>query len=234
MLSDAEQVHMKLLVIEDERRMVELLHKGLTEEGHTVHCACNGTEGLRAARISQFDVIILDVMLPKLSGYEVARRLRAENNTTALLMLTARDSVPDIVRGLDLGADDYMTKPFSFHELLLRLRVVKRRAAASRTTLRVGGLVLDCPSREVTRDGVDLGLTRTEYSLLLKLMLNAGTVVPREALIAFTWGAGQTIDNNNLDAFMRLLRNKVDVGGAQKLIHTVRGVGYVIRPEGVS
>src|SRR5262245_9016888 len=208
---------MKLLVIEDERRMVELLQKGLTEEGHTVHCACDGTEGLRAARVSQFDVIILDIMMPRLSGYEVARRLRAENNTTALLMLTAKDSVPDIVRGLDLGADDYMTKPFSFHELLLRLRVVKRRAAASRTTLCVGSLVLDCSSREVSRDGAPIGLTRTEYNLLLNLMSRAGRVVPRESLIESTWGTGHEIDNNRLDAFMRLLRNKIAARGAQKL-----------------
>lgn len=225
---------MKLLVIEDEPRMVELLQKGLTEEGHMVHCACHGGEGLRMARNDQFDVIILDVMLPKISGYEVARRLRAENNTTALLMLTARDAVPDIVHGLDLGADDYMTKPFSFQELLLRLRVVKRRADSSRTILHAAGLVVDCSTREVSREGAVIGLTRTEYDLLLNLMCNAGTVVPREALIESTWGPGHEIDSNTLDAFMRLLRNKVDSPGAPKLIQTVRGVGYVIRAGGVS
>jgi two-component system, OmpR family, response regulator MprA len=224
---------MKLLVIEDEPRMVELLQKGLTEEGHMVHCACHGGEGLRMARTDQFDVIILDVMMPKVSGYEVARRLRAENNTTAVLMLTARDSVPDIVHGLDLGADDYMTKPFSFQELLLRLRVVKRRADSSRNRLHAAGLLLDCSTREVSRDGAVIGLTRTEYDLLLHLMCNAGTVVSRESLIESTWG-GHEIDNNTLDAFMRLLRNKVDSGGGQKLIQTVRGVGYVIRVGGVS
>jgi DNA-binding response OmpR family regulator len=226
---------MKLLVIEDERRMVELLKKGLIEEGHTVQHACDGDSGLRLARSAQFDVIILDVMMPKMSGYEVARRLRAECNATAVLMLTAKDSVPDIVHGLDLGADDYMTKPFSFHELLVRLQVVKRRAGNSRRSrLQVAGLSLDRSSRDVSRDGTTVGLTRTEYGLLHKLMSHAGTVVPREALIESTWGAGHEIDNNTLDAFIRLVRNKVDGGHTPKLIHTVRGVGYVIRLAGVS
>jgi DNA-binding response OmpR family regulator len=151
-----------------------------------------------------------------------------------MLMLTAKDSVPDIVRGLDLGADDYMTKPFSFQELLLRLRVLGRRSVSTRTTLRAGSLVLDCALREVSRDGVALGLTRTEYSLLLKLMLHAGSVVPREDLIAFTWGAGHEVDNNTLDAFIRLLRNKVDARPTEKLIHTVRRVGYTVRTEAIS
>ena len=119
---------MKLLVIEDERRMLELLRKGLSEEGHTVSCAADGSEGLQALRDHDFDVVILDVMLPKMNGFELARRMRIENNRTPILMLTARDSVPDIVHGLDLGADDYMTKPFSFDELLLRLRAVRRAA----------------------------------------------------------------------------------------------------------
>jgi DNA-binding response OmpR family regulator len=224
---------MKLLVIEDDRRMVELLQKGLTEEGHAVHCACDGYEGLRAARSSQFDVIILDIMIPKISGYEVAKRLRAENNRTAVLMLTARDSVHDIVRGLDLGADDYMTKPFSFHELLLRLRIVKRRTTLRTTRLHAADLSLDCSTREVSRDGAAIGLTRTEYNLLRKLMSHAGVVVSRESLIEAAWGAGQDIDNNTLDAFMRLLRNKVDAGRTRKLIQTVRGAGYVIRTEDV-
>ena len=146
---------MKLLIVEDEARMSDLLRKGLTEEGHTATCASDGAEGLALAKSYEFDVIILDVMMPKLSGYELAKRLRAERIPTPILMLTARDSVPDVVRGLDLGADDYMTKPFSFDELVARLRAVKRRALVSQdTSLRVADLVVDPASREVEQDYV--------------------------------------------------------------------------------
>ncbi|MGB0103736.1 MAG: winged helix-turn-helix domain-containing protein, partial [Candidatus Sulfotelmatobacter sp.] len=146
-----------------------------------------------------------------------------------VLMLTARDSVPDIVHGLDLGADDYMTKPFSFAELLLRLRAVRRAAAAPRQTqLQIGDLFLDISTRKANRDGKRIDLTRTEYQLLERLMLHAGEVVPREILIA---ASGREMGSNSLDAFMRLLRHKVDSDRRQKLIHTVRGVGYVLDLE---
>jgi len=139
---------MKLLVVEDEARMVELLRKGLSEEGHTVVCARDGSEGLDLARNYEFDVIILDVMMPKLNGYQVAQRLRSAHIATPLLMLTAKDSVPDLVRGLDSGADDYLTKPFAFEELLARLRAVKRRAPVpQQTKLQVGNLVVDPATR---------------------------------------------------------------------------------------
>jgi DNA-binding response OmpR family regulator len=222
---------MKLLIVEDEARMADLLRKGLTEEGHAATCAQDGAEGLALAQSCQFDVIILDVMIPKLSGYELAKRLRAEQVQTPILMLTARDSVPDIVRGLGLGADDYMTKPFSFDELIARLRAVKRRAlVAQETSLRVSDLVLDIASREVRRSGGRVSLTRTEYSLLERLMYHAGSVVSRRSLIESVWGIAHEIEENTLDAFMHLLRAKVDSPGHTKLIHTVRGEGYVIRP----
>ena len=221
---------MKLLIVEDEARMADLISKGLTEEGHTAVCAPDGAEGLALAKSYEFDVIILDIMLPKLSGYEMAKRLRAEKIRTPILMLTARDSVPDIVKGLDLGADDYMTKPFSFDELVARLRAVKRRAlAAQNIHLRVGDLVLDPSSREVLRGESRIALTRTEYNLLERLMYRAGKVVPRQSLIEAVWGFDREIEENTLDAFMHLLRNKVDPPGRPKLIHTVRGVGYMIR-----
>jgi DNA-binding response OmpR family regulator len=223
---------MKLLIVEDEARMAGLLHKGLTEEGHTATCAADGAEGLVLAKTYEFDVIILDVMMPKLNGYELAKRLRAEKVRTPILMLTARDSVPDVVKGLDLGADDYMTKPFSFDELVARLRAVKRRALiAEDTHLRVSDLVLDPASREVLRGEDRVSLTRTEYNLLERLMYRAGKVVSRRALIESVWGFDRDIEENTLDAFMHLLRNKVDAPGRAKLIHTVRGVGYMIRPE---
>jgi two-component system response regulator MprA len=225
---------MKLLIVEDETRLADLLRKGLTEEGHNAMCAFDGAEGLELAKTYEFDVIILDVMLPKLSGYEVAKRLRAEKIRTPVLMLTAKDSVPDIVRGLDLGADDYMTKPFSFDELVARLRSVKRRAlAAQEIHLRVGDLTLDPSSREVLRGDLRLSLTRTEYNLLERLMYRAGKVVARRSLIEAVWGFDREIEENTLDAFMHLLRGKVDSQGREKLIHTVRGVGYMIRQDGL-
>jgi DNA-binding response OmpR family regulator len=223
---------MNLLIVEDEARMAELLRKGLTEEGHTAVCASDGAEGLVLAKSYEFDVIILDVMMPKLSGYEVAKRLRSEKINTPVLMLTAKDSAADIVRGLDLGADDYLTKPFAFDELLARLRAVKRRAtAAGATQLQVGDLLLDPASREVQRGDSRISLTRTEYSLLERLMYRAGKVVSRRSLIESVWGFDREIEENTLDAFMHLLRNKIDSPGHAKLIHTVRGVGYMIRRD---
>jgi DNA-binding response OmpR family regulator len=221
---------MRILIVEDEARMADLLRKGLTEEGHIASCAADGAEGLALAKQYEFDVIILDIMMPKLSGYELAKRLRTEKVQTPILMLTAKDSVPDIVRGLDLGADDYMTKPFSFDELVARLRAVKRRATVSKDThLRVADLVLDPAGREVQRGEDKLVLTRTEYNLLERLMYRSGKVVPRRALIEAVWGFDREIEENTLDAFMHLLRNKIDPPGRPKLIHTVRGVGYTIR-----
>jgi two-component system response regulator MprA len=163
----------------------------------------------------------------------MAERLRAEKVNTPILMLTARDSVPDIVKGLDLGADDYLTKPFSFEELLARLRAIKRRALIAQDIhLRVADLVLDPASREVLRGEERVSLTRTEYNLLERLMYRAGKVVSRRSLIESVWGLEREIEENTLDAFMRLLRNKVDSPGRPKLIQTVRGVGYTIRGDG--
>jgi len=223
---------MNLLIVEDEKRMVELLSKGLREEGHTVECAMDGIAGLELAMNYEFDVIILDIMMPKLSGYDLAKRLRSEGIPAPVLMLTAKDSVQDVVHGLDLGADDYMTKPFSFSELLARLRAVKRRPRVPHPTqFRVGDLLLDPTTREVSRGGVKIWLTRTEYSLLEELIFRAGTVVRRISLIESVWGFDRDIKVNTLDAFVRLLRNKIDTNASQSLIHTVRGVGYVLRAE---
>jgi len=223
---------MNLLIVEDEKRMASLLRKGLEEEGHTVVCAADGIEGLELSRSYDFDMIILDIMMPRLDGYEFAKKLRADKVPTPILMLTAKDSVQDIVHGLDLGADDYLTKPFSFNELLARLRAVKRRAPVPQPTVfKVDDLSLDPATREVSRGGVRLALTRTEYSLLERLMGRAGKVVPRRLLIESVWGFEREIEDNTLDVFVRLLRSKVDGNGQQRLIHTVRGVGYVIRLE---
>jgi len=229
---DVPGASMKLLVVEDEKRMVELLRKGLTEEGHTVTCATDGSSGLDMAANYDFDVIILDIMMPKLDGYELARRLRSEKVATPVLMLTAKDSVPDIVHGLDVGADDYLTKPFSFNELLARLRAVQRRARVPQPLLlQVGDLTLDPGTRDVSRSGVKISLTRTEYSLLEQLIYQAGSVVRRQYLIEAVWGFDREIEDNTLDVFVRLLRHKIQDDVRPKLIHTVRGVGYILRAE---
>ena len=223
---------MKLLVVEDEPRMLELLRRGLMEEGHNVTCASDGSEGWELAHAYEFDAVVLDVMLPKMNGFELAKRLRQGKIATPVLMLTAKDSVPDVVRGLDAGADDYLTKPFTFNELLARLRALQRRSTSRpQNQLRVGDLILDPESREVSRAGVPITLTRTEYSLLERLMYRAGKVVPRNTLIEAVWGFDREIEENTLDAFVRLLRQKVDREGMPKLILTVRGVGYMIREE---
>jgi len=223
---------MQVLVVEDERRMAELLRQGLEEEGHSVVLAGNGRDGLAMAESHPFDVILLDVMLPGMDGFSVARKLRAARNQTPILMLTARDAAEDVVTGLNLGADDYLVKPFAFDVLLARLRAVSRRGPIPQPVpLRVKDLTLDPASREVTRHGRRIALTRTEYSLLELLMRRAGRVVPRENLIEAVWGYDSEVRGNTLDAFIRLLRDKVDVAAEKKLIHTVRGVGYCLRAE---
>jgi DNA-binding response OmpR family regulator len=223
---------MNLLVVEDEKRMAELLRKGLEEEGHAVICAGDGVEGLELTRSYNFDMIILDIMMPRLDGYELVKRLRVDKVPTPILMLTAKDSVQDIVHGLDLGADDYLTKPFSFNELLARLRAVMRRAPVPQPAIfKVDDLSLDPATRQVSRSGTRLALTKTEYGLLERLMGRAGKVVPRRHLIESIWGFEREIEDNTLDVFVRLLRSKVEGNGQRKLIHTVRGVGYVIRVD---
>ena len=210
--------------------MLALLRRGLSEEGHNVVCASDGSEGWELAHAYEFDAIVLDIMLPKMNGFELAAKLRRENVATPVVMLTAKDSVPDVVRGLDAGADDYLTKPFSFNELLARLRAVQRRSTPrSQNRLQVADLTLDPESREVSRGGISITLTPTEYSLLERLMYRAGKVVPRHSLIELVWGFDREIEENTLDVFVRLLRNKVDREGMPKLIATVRGVGYMIR-----
>lgn len=221
---------MNLLIVEDEPRMLELLRRGLGEEGHSVTCAPDGEEGLYLARNYHFDVVILDVMMPKLDGFQVLQRMRSAKIPTSVLMLTAKDTVPDVVRGLDWGADDYLTKPFSFDELVARLRAVQRRGLQLKNPkLHVSDLTLDPATREVSRAGLGISLTRTEYSLLERLMYRSGKVAERRTLIESVWGLDREVEQNTLDAFMHLLRNKIDQAGQPKLIHTVRGVGYVIR-----
>ncbi len=223
---------MRILIIEDEQKMAKLLKKGLDEEGHSVILAHDGVEGFEIGRRYPFDVIILDVMLPGMTGFEVVRRLRQGKNHVPVLMLTALDAVSDIVNGLYLGADDYLTKPFAFNELLARLQAISRRGPVERLPkLQSADLVLDPVTHTVSRAGKVIHLTKTEYLLLEFLMRHAGRVLRRNELVEAIWGFDSEIENNTLDAFLRLLRKKVDDGHAVKLIHTIRGFGYVLREE---
>ncbi|MFL6351454.1 MAG: response regulator transcription factor [Bryobacteraceae bacterium] len=220
---------MQVLVIEDEQRMAELLRRGLTEEGHHVVVARNGTEGLQIAQSCPFDVIVLDIMLPQMNGLAVARHLRESHNRTPVLMLTARDTAIDIVNGLDSGGDDYLTKPFSFEVFLARLRAVSRRGPIERgPCLQIADLKLDPATREVTRSGAAISLTPREYALLELLLRNTGRVVTRQFILETVWGFDTEVSENTLEAFVRLLRLKIDVQ-PPKLIRTVRGIGYCVK-----
>jgi len=220
---------MQILVVEDERRMADLLKRGLTEEGHQVVVARDGAAGYEMATAASFDVIVADVMLPRVDGIAMTRRLRGARNQTPVLMLTARDTPGDVIKGLDSGADDYLTKPFAFDILLARIRAVSRRGAIPRPVcLEVADVRLDPATREVTRGADRISLTPREYGLLELLMRNPGRVIGRETILESVWGYGCDVNENTLEAFVRLLRIKIDTR-EPKLIHTVRGVGYVMR-----
>jgi DNA-binding response OmpR family regulator len=223
---------MRILIVEDDRRLAHQLKKGMEELGYAVAVASEGTEGLEAARRGEFDVVVLDVMLPGLDGFSIVRRLRAAKRATPILLLTARDAADDVVTGLDAGADDYLTKPFSFKILLARLRALSRRKSVEpTTTLQISDLILDPATREVKRSGSVISLTRTEFILLEMLMRNVSRVITRTRMIEAVWGGDRDIESNTLDVFIRQLRSKIDMPGSHKLIHTIRGIGYALREE---
>jgi two-component system, OmpR family, response regulator len=218
---------MRVLVVEDEIKMAGLLKRALEEEGYAVDVAGRGEDALWFGRENPYDAIVLDVMLPDLDGFEVSRRLREAGRWSPVLMLTARDAVADRVAGLDAGADDYLTKPFSFAELLARLRALVRRGAAERPpVLRVGDLSLDPARRTVMRDGTSIDLTAREFALLEYLMRHAGEVLTRSQLIEHVWDFAYDGDSNVVDVYIRYLRNKVDRPFGRDSIRTVRGAGY--------
>ncbi|HEX5047863.1 MAG TPA: response regulator transcription factor [Gammaproteobacteria bacterium] len=219
-----------MLIVEDEPLMAAQLRKGLEREGYSVLVAADGEQGLELARSVDHDLIVLDWMLPKLDGAQVARRLRQARIETRILMLTARDAPTDVVAGLDCGADDYLIKPFAFEVLLARLRALARRTAATQLpVLRVGDLSVDPAARRVLRGADEIVLSHREFNLLHFLARRSGQIVPRRTLIDAVWGYESTIESNTLDAFIHLLRAKVDAPPRRKLIHTVRGVGYTLR-----
>jgi DNA-binding response OmpR family regulator len=223
---------MRILLVEDDRDLAEYIRRTLEDEDNAVNVCFDGRAGLRAAQMSAFDAIVLDVMLPSLDGFEVTRRLRAAAIATPILLLTGRDAPQDVVRGLDAGADDYLTKPFSFDVLLARLRARTRPGHSSgQVVLRYADLTANTETHEAWRAHTALNLTPTEFSILECLMKFGGRIVTRQRLIDTVWGMDRDVGNNNLDAFIRLLRSKVDGPGQPRLIQTSRGVGYVLRQE---
>jgi DNA-binding response OmpR family regulator len=218
---------MRILIVEDDHKMSIVLRDALERRAHRILLASTGTDGLDIALSHQFESIILDAMLPGMDGFAVARSLRNSRISTPILMLTARDATADIVRGLDSGVDDYLTKPFAFEELFARLRALGRRTAASASlSYHLGDLELDPLTHAASRAGTPINLTRTEFLLLEFMMRNPHAVLRRDTIINAVWGYERTVENNTLDAFMKQLRSKVDGGFEQKLVHTVRGFGY--------
>ncbi|MDC7690678.1 heavy metal response regulator transcription factor [Vogesella indigofera] len=225
---------MKILIVEDEIKTGEYLRQGLREAGFTVDLAHDGQEGLHLALEGGHDLLILDVMLPGMDGWQVLTRLRLRHKTMPVLFLTARDQVEDRVKGLELGADDYLVKPFSFAELLARVRTILRRGRGTveATTLQIAGLELDLLRRRVSRDGKRITLTAKEFGLLELLMRRQGEVLPRSLIASQVWDMNFDSDTNVIDVAVRRLRAKVDDGFEPRLIHTVRGMGYVLEvPE---
>lgn len=221
---------MRILVIEDEQKTAAFLAKGLREAGFTVDLARDGEAGLEQAQRSKFDLLIVDVMLPHKDGWQVVGELRGDRVRTPILFLTARDSVRDRVKGLELGADDYLVKPFAFSELLARVRSILRRAPHEQTEqLLVDDLEIDLQHHKATRSGVPLNLTPKEFLLLAHLVRSAGDVVSRADIAEHVWDIGFKTETNVVDVVVRRLRSKVDDPFKTKLIHTIRGVGYVLK-----
>lgn len=217
-------------MVEDERKIAEFIRRGLKEEGYSVDVAYDGEHGYHLARINEYDLMILDLMLPKMDGLALCRQLRQDKFTLPILILTVKDSVKDKVTGLDSGANDYLTKPFAFEELLARCRALLRTyGAAEPTRLRVADLELDLLSHRVTRGGREITLTLKESSLLEYLMRNAGKVVARTMIAEHVWDINFDSFTNVIDVYINRLRHKIDHGFDRPLIHTVRGRGYVLK-----
>ena len=223
---------MRLLVVEDERDLNEIITKELTANGYIVDSCYDGEEAYEYLSLSEYDGAILDIMLPKLDGFEVLERIRSKNIQTPALFLTARDSKKDIVRGLDLGADDYISKPFDLDELLARIRVMLRKTVETRENIySCGELVINCNEHTVFRKDKAISLSAKEFQLLLYLVRNKGMVVTREQIQDNLWQFDNTNSSNVIDVYIRYLRKKIDDGYDKKMIHTIRGVGYQLKAE---
>ena len=221
---------MRILVIEDEKKVAEFISNGLNEEGYAVDIAHDGDQGYFLATTNEYDAILLDIMLPKMDGITLCTSLRGEENHTPILMLTAKDAIKDKVRGLDAGADDYLTKPFAFEELLARIRsLLRKKYLQQKTRFQVDDLVLDTITHTATRAGSEITLSVKEYALLEYLMRNAGSVVTRTMIAEHVWDINFDTFTNVIDVYISYLRNKIDREHKTKLIHTVRGRGYVLK-----
>lgn len=221
---------MRILIVEDEKKVAGFIKKGLEEETYAVDVAYDGEEGYHLAAMNEYDMIILDLMLPKMDGLEVLTRLRDKRVSTPILLLTAKDAVDDKVTGLNKGADDYLTKPFAFSELLARIRSLLRRGQVeTQTELKVGDLTLDMVSHKVSRNGEEIELTGKEYSLLEYFMHNEGKVLTRTMIAEHVWDYNFDTFTNVIDVYVNHLRKKIDKKYPAKLLHTLRGVGYVMR-----
>ncbi len=223
---------MRLLVAEDEKDLNKILCDRLRNEQYVVDSCLDGDTALEYMRLEHYDAAIFDVMLPRLNGFEVLEKLRREGNQTPVLFLTALGATKDIVRGLDLGASDYMVKPFQFSELLARLRVMMReRAERNENTYQCGDIIVNTTTRSVTRGGETIGLTAREYSLMLYLIRNRGIVMTRQQIEANVWDPESDITSNVVDVYIRFLRKKLNAGGRENVIHSIRGMGYVLKCE---
>jgi len=223
---------MRILVVEDERDLNSILAKKLTLEGYSVDCCFDGETAQDYLEFGEYDAVILDIMLPIIGGLEVLKRLRERNNSTPVLLLTARNSIEDRVKGLDSGADDYLVKPFAFAELLARIRVMTRKNSGNATNVfTIADLTVNCDSHTVMRDGQIIPMSYKEFAVLEFLIRNKGIVLQREQIERHIWNYDYEGCSNVIDVYIRYLRRKIDDSFDVKLIHTVRGVGYVLREE---
>jgi len=221
---------MRILIVEDEKKIAIFIKRGLKEEGYAVDAAYDGEQGHFMATTQEYDLIILDLMLPKMDGLTLCRKLRSEKLLSPILMLTAKDTVKDKVYGLDAGADDYLTKPFAFEEFLARVRaLLRKRESTAPTKLTAGELTLDLVTHKVFREGKEIELTGKEYALLEYLMRNAGSVVTRTMISDHVWDMNFESFTNVIDVYVNYLRKKIDQGYDKKLIQTVRGRGYILK-----
>lgn len=223
---------MRILVVEDERDLNRVISKRLESEGYSVDRCFDGEEALDFIDVGEFDAIIMDIMMPRINGIEVLKQMRSRNNTTPVLLLTARDGIGDRVNGLDAGADDYLIKPFAFEELLARIRVMTRKASGNSTNVfSAADLTMDLNSHTVVRGDVNINLSAKEFEILEYLLRNKGIVLSREKIESHVWNFDYSGGTNVVDVYIRYLRKKIDDEFEPKLIHTVRGCGYVLRVD---
>ena len=223
---------MRILIAEDEKSLNRIIAKQLKASGYSVDCCFNGEEAYDLISMTEYDAAVFDVMMPKIDGFSLLKKIRNEGNNLPVLFLTARDSIEDRVEGLDIGADDYLVKPFAFEELLARIRVLIRKNSVSKSNvITVADLTVDISSKKVTRNGRDISLSAKEYELLQYLAVNNGIVLSREKIEDHIWNYDYEGGTNVVDVYIRYLRKKIDDDYDKKLIHTVRGMGYVLKEE---